>query len=195
MLRKAAAPDRVLLQVRPKFTEEGDWAYLECHSFGLRRASEWTQARSKEGSDGHWLVLHASHDGRVRDGGVAEVVSVEVPVGVFAEWLADPGASGQICNDVFELDEEQRRSLAAFATEAQADPEDAIVEGPIGVRDCDAYVAYFRRCIDEKLPEELRAQSLKALDVSIKHWSKAAATEYGREKLVDACLKAQDAVS
>jgi hypothetical protein len=65
----------------------------------------------------------------------------------------------------------------------------------IGVPECDEYVRLYAKCIDEKLPEEVRETSRKALRTSIDAWHKAAETEAGREGLAAACRTARDAVS
>lgn len=67
-------------------------------------------------------------------------------------------------------------------------------EGEIGVKECDDYIAMYRKCIDDKMPEAARETAKKALQASIDAWKSAAATESGREALDEACKTAQEAM-
>ena len=85
-------------------------------------------------------------------------------------------------------------TVAATATEVEVEVE-AEAESLTGVPECDAYVEKYTRCIDEKLPEAVRATSKKALETAVEAWKKAAATAAGREGLRTACETATEAVS
>lgn len=64
----------------------------------------------------------------------------------------------------------------------------------IGVPECDEYLEFYSRCIDDKLPESVRETSREALETSVEAFRQAAATPAGREALVEACRTAKDAV-
>jgi hypothetical protein len=68
------------------------------------------------------------------------------------------------------------------------------VPGLIGVPECDDYIAFYRGCIEEKMPQAVKETSRRALDTSIDAWRKAAATTAGRESLSMACRTARDAL-
>ena len=64
----------------------------------------------------------------------------------------------------------------------------------IGVTECDEYIEHYGKCIQDKIPEAARETSLKALEMSVEAWRKAAATPAGQAGLATACKTAQDAV-
>lgn len=64
----------------------------------------------------------------------------------------------------------------------------------IGVTECDDYIENYAKCIEDKIPEAARETSLRALEISIDAWRKAAASPAGQEGLATACKTAQDAV-
>jgi hypothetical protein len=69
------------------------------------------------------------------------------------------------------------------------------VVGEIGVAECDAYVANYRKCIDDELPLAAQDSAKKALEMSVDAWKAAAKTAAGREALAGACKTASDAVA
>ena len=76
--------------------------------------------------------------------------------------------------------------------ERKGEPEEEDLS--IGVAECDEYVEYYSKCIDEKMPEAARATSKRALATSIDAWRKASATPAGKEGLATACKAAYEAV-
>lgn len=73
-------------------------------------------------------------------------------------------------------------------------------EGPaalpceIGISECDTYVARYVECIDEKLPDEVKETSYKALLTSCEAWVEAAQDPSKHDELADACVSAWNAV-
>ena len=72
--------------------------------------------------------------------------------------------------------------------------ETVVEEAEIGVKECDDYIAMYRKCIDDKMPESVRETSKKALEMSVDAWKQAAGTAAGRAGLAEACKAAREAV-
>lgn len=59
----------------------------------------------------------------------------------------------------------------------------------IGVPECDEYIEKYMKCIEEKMPEAAREQTLKAMEQSVDAW-KQAAQGPGKEQLAQTCKTA-----
>lgn len=59
----------------------------------------------------------------------------------------------------------------------------------VGVPECDNYLRVFRRCVNEQVPAESRADMLRAIDDSAGAWKEAAAGPK-RNELAAACTSA-----
>lgn len=77
-------------------------------------------------------------------------------------------------------------------TEIAGGPEGA---GEIGIPECDDYIATYRVCIEDKLPEAARESATRTLATTTAAWKKAAKTPAGRTALAEACKTASEAVA
>jgi hypothetical protein len=66
-------------------------------------------------------------------------------------------------------------------------------EAEVGVKECDDYLAKYTRCVSSKVPEQVRAAMVAAIDQSKAQWKTAASTPEGRAGLAQACTRAQEA--
>lgn len=81
---------------------------------------------------------------------------------------------------------------AAAAPPAAAPRQEAPgLEGPIGVAVCDAYVATYRRCVEDVIPEEDRAAHREVLAAQRLAWARAKSDPSLASGLADACAAAK----
>jgi tetratricopeptide (TPR) repeat protein len=78
------------------------------------------------------------------------------------------------------------------AAPGNADGNAAAADGPIGIPECDQYLAAYESCLTEKVPESARAMFGTSLTQMRKSWRQAAATPANREGLVRACTVARE---
>lgn len=63
----------------------------------------------------------------------------------------------------------------------------------IGVAECDAYLAKYEGCLNDKVPESARGALRSSLEQTRKSWRDIAATPQGRAGLAQACRTADEA--
>lgn len=66
-------------------------------------------------------------------------------------------------------------------------------DGPLGVAACDEYLAVYRACIGEFLPEDTRAAHTAVVDGQRRAWGRAKADAKTAGTLTDACTAARAA--
>ena len=111
----------------------------------------------------------------------------------FARWTSEAMDDGRMielendCNDALEdigADCRPRDEGRATVLGAQ----------PFGILACDEYVRKYAVCINEKLPESVRAVSTQVLRESLVAWHEAARVPAGPEGLAQACKTAYEAL-
>jgi tetratricopeptide (TPR) repeat protein len=58
---------------------------------------------------------------------------------------------------------------------------------PVGVPECDQYLAVFESCVKEKIPESMRATLLNSINQSRRSWRQTATTPQARDNLARTC--------
>lgn len=126
------------------------------------------------------------------EGSAARVATLEAQV---ADLEADKVALEQRAASLEERVAALQAEAESLKSEQVAAGDEAVDEGKgiTGVPECDEYLAYFKRCIEETMPPAAQEASRKALATSEEAWAKAASTEAGREALAEACKTALDA--
>ena len=60
-------------------------------------------------------------------------------------------------------------------------------QGPLGVAECDDYIARYQKCIHEKIPEKSKQSYTQGLNDSINYWKTQSDTPEGKLGLKTAC--------
>jgi hypothetical protein len=83
----------------------------------------------------------------------------------------------------------QPAQSAPPATTAAAAPPAAPAgaAGDFGVPECDSFMNKWAACVDEKVPEAIRAQFRQSIEQTRTAWKQAAATPEGKSTLAAAC--------
>lgn len=68
-----------------------------------------------------------------------------------------------------------------------------ITEGVTGVPECDDYIKKYEACLNDKMPESMRAAFKSSFEQSRQAWKQAASTPQGRASLAPACQQALEA--
>lgn len=63
----------------------------------------------------------------------------------------------------------------------------AAVAGPLGVAECDDYIARYQKCIDEKIPERSKKAYKEVIDETVKYWKTQTESPEEKMGLVSAC--------
>ncbi|MBF0493331.1 MAG: hypothetical protein HQM15_11215 [Deltaproteobacteria bacterium] len=59
--------------------------------------------------------------------------------------------------------------------------------GPLGVAECDDYIARYQKCVTEKVPEKAKKAYREGLEVTLNYWKTQTDTPEGKMGLVTAC--------
>ena len=62
----------------------------------------------------------------------------------------------------------------------------------IGVAECDEFLTKYQKCIDSKMPEQVRATTRDSLKQTAEAWKQAASTPEGKTALANACKQMMD---
>ena len=82
-------------------------------------------------------------------------------------------------------------AAAPVAAVAQASATSPIAN--FGVSECDEYLKKYTECVSTKVPEQVRAAMVAAIDESKSQWKAAALTAEGRAGLAQSCTQAMQA--
>ena len=126
------------------------------------------------------------------------------PDGVWRQWYRSGELrsearydKGERIGEVTELDPWGRPLPArAERTTVEEEPAPAVViagEIQIGVAECDAYLSYYRSCIEARLPQSTRDQVRDALRQTAETW-RTMATGPNRDAVVQTCKEAHEAI-
>ncbi len=77
---------------------------------------------------------------------------------------------------------------SASSAVVQASTKGALAE--FGVKECDDYLKKYTECVSSRVPEQVRAAMIAAVDQSRGQWKAAAATAEGRAGLAKSCTQA-----
>jgi hypothetical protein len=89
--------------------------------------------------------------------------------------------------------------VSPFYTKQRADAESPTVPYPTdfprsGIKECDQFIRFYVRCIDEKFPEATKKTARSAIKQAADGWRQAAENEAARTALRDACRQMIDSV-
>jgi hypothetical protein len=85
---------------------------------------------------------------------------------------------------------EQMDARVTRLEEAPASPSAPTGGEPIGVAECDEYVASAKRCITSKMPDDMKGEATATVDAYAVQWRQAAQDPAQRSTLVETCKKA-----
>jgi hypothetical protein len=105
---------------------------------------------------------------------------------------------GGRCLSDEEVAEAERAGAEAALAEAGDLPDitdEEILASPVGVAECDTYIADYLQCVRDKLPLEIQVQARHALKAGVEAWRELAQAPDEVDTLAQACTDARDAVA